>query len=441
MMKIINLKEHGPSSDLLDLDQEDIEWITKENKQEETHHELKKLEIIYENGKHKLRAKGHVGSILLQRSKITINIEPKFEHAWDNLFKLFEYTENVVPNFGTGDVQAETGDSLWDIFAKTFIKKTMYLIHTGLYRTYVSKTEEITAIRGRLLITQNIRSPQKFRTKHWCEFDELSYDILENQLVLYCASLLVKYVNNSKIKQELIRIKNIVLSQNVTLKLQFSLTDANLIVINRMNKKYESIFSYCKLILQKLAYKKFDNDGKITIPDFTISMWDLFEKFVNKSLIKEYGKKGFDVTFQEKTKNILVPILDYDTTDKKYGKPSRIEPDNTLSSKDKEKLILDTKWKKKVSSGDWYQMISYSLAFKCDTILLLPKFEKDYSDGFKIPEEFIRNNITIHVKTIDFEKASKASEGFIEDLNSQIHEIVRGINFKKPLPEKISAVI
>ena len=441
MMKIINLKEHGPSSDLLDLDQEDIEWITKENKQEETHHELKKLEIIYEKGKHKLRAKGHVGSILLQRSKITINIEPKFENAWDNLFKLFEYTENIVPNFGTGDVQAETGDSLWDIFAKIFIKKTMYLIHTGLYRTYVSKTEEITAIRGRLLITQNIRSPQKFRTKHWCEFDELSYDILENQLVLYCASLLVKYVNNSKIKQELIRIKNIVLSQNVTLKLQFSLTDANLIVINRMNKKYESIFSYCKLILQKLAYKKFDKDGKITIPDFTISMWDLFEKFVNKSLIKEYGKKGFNVTFQEKTKNILVPILDYDTTDKKYGKPSRIEPDNTLSSKDKEKLILDTKWKKKVSSGDWYQMISYSLAFKCDTILLLPKFEKDYSDGFKIPEEFIRNNITIHVKTIDFEKASKSSEGFIEDLNSQIHEIVRGINFKKPLPEKISAVI
>jgi len=86
-------------------------------------------------------------------------------------------------------------------------------------------------------------------------------------------------------------------------------------------------------------------------------------------------------------------------------------------------------------------MISYSLAFKCDTILLLPKFEKDYSDGFKIPEEFVGNNITIHVKTIDFEKASKASEGFIEDLNSQIHEIVRGINFKKPLSEKISAVI
>jgi hypothetical protein len=63
--------------------------------------------------------------------------------------------------------------------------------------------------------------------------------------------------------------------------------------------------------------------------------------------------------------------------------------------------------------------------------LLLPKFEKDYSDGFKIPEEFVGNNITIHVKTIDFEQASESND-FIGDLKSQIHEIVDGIKFKKP---------
>ena len=432
MMDVETIIEHGKSSKLLDLHQEDIEWITKENKKEDPRRELKKLEIIHEGGQHRLKAKGHVGAISLNRSNLVINIEPKFENAWDNLFKLFEYTENIEPSTGTGDVQAKEGDSLWDIFAKIFIKKTMFLIHSGLYRKYITKTEEITAIRGRLLVTQNIRSPQKFRTKHWCEFDELSYDVMENQLVLYCTSLLVKRVQNVKIKQELIRIKNIIQSQDVELKSKLTLSDANLIIINRMNKKYETIFRYCKLILQKFAYQKFDKDGKISIPPFTLSMWDLFEKFVNKALVKEYGKKGFDVKFQGKSKNIVVPIPDYDIPDKKYGKPSQIEPDNRLVSKNGEQLILDTKWKKKVSSGDWYQMITYSLAFKCDTILLLPKFEKDYSDGFKIPTDFVKNDITIHVKTIDFEKASKASEGFIENLKSQICDIVDNIGFKKP---------
>ena len=47
-------------------------------------------------------------------------------------------------------------------------------------------------------------------------------------------------VKNNKTKQELIRIKNIIQSQDVTLKTKFSLSDANLIVITRMNKKYES---------------------------------------------------------------------------------------------------------------------------------------------------------------------------------------------------------
>ncbi len=66
-------------------------------------------------------------------------------------------------------------------------------------------------------------------------------------------------------------------------------------------------------------------------------------------------------------------------------------------------------------------MISYSLALKCDTILLLPKFENKYSDGFKIPKEFDIHDLTIHIKTVDFEQALK-SQDFIKDLKIQIHE-------------------
>ena len=428
-MKVVSLVEHSQNpSEPLELSQKDLDWIDNENNDGEKVHNQKKLEITHSaDGKIKLRAKGYVGAISLP-SGIIINIEPKIEkNSWENLFKLFEYTENIEPKHDGGHVFAEKGDSLWDIFANIFIKNTMYLIHTGLYRTYISKTEEITAIRGRLLVTQNIRSPQKFRTKHWCEFDELSYDVLENQLVLFCTSLLVKKVKNNKIKQELIRIKNIVQSQDVTLKTKFSLSDANLIVITRMNKKYEPVFRYCKLILENFAYKKFSNIGQIEIPSFTISMWKLFENFVAKALT-EHTNEDITATLKEKSKNILESISDYPNRKIYATNTPKLEPDHTLTKNNK-KLILDTKWKSSVASDDWYQMITYALAFQCDIVLVLPKFDKDFSDGFKIPEEFALSELTIHVKTIDFERASESND-FIVDLKSQVHEIVDEINFK-----------
>ena len=428
-MTTVTLREHSRvPSELLELQPKDLDWIINENDEEEKVHNQKKLEITHSaDGKVKLKAKGYVGAISLP-SGIIINIEPKIEkNSWENLFKLFEYTENIEPKYDGGHVFAEKGDSLWDIFASIFIKNTMYLIHTGLYRTYISKTEEITAIRGRLLVTQNIRSPQKFRTKHWCEFDELSYDVLENQLVLFCTSLLVNKVKNNKTKQELIRIKNIIQSQDVTLKTKISLSDANLIIITRMNKKYESIFRYCKLILENFAYKKFSNIAQIEIPSFTINMWNLFENFVAKALA-EHTNEDITATLKEKKKNILESISDYPNRKIYAADTPKLEPDHTLTKNNK-KLILDTKWKSSVNSNDWYQMITYALAFKCDIVLVLPKFNKDYSDGFKIPEEFDLSELTIHIKTIDFERASE-SDNFIVDLKSQVHEIVDEINFK-----------
>ena len=436
MTETVNLTEHGDPSEPLQLDQIDVDWIEQENEKEEKRHNrgLKKLELINSKGRFKLKAKGHVGSISLPSRKFIINIKPKFENAWDNLFKLFDYAEGIDASYGTSQVYADPGDTLWDIIAKIFGAHAMHLIKKGLYRTYITKTEEITAIRGRLLLVQNIRSPQKFRIKHWCEFDEFSHDVPENQCVLYCTSMLLRYVKNTTIKQELVRIRNIILSQDVTLKHRFTLFDANLITINRMNKDYEKIFVYCKLILQSLAYKKFSDAKGILIPDFTISMWDLFEKFVNKVLVEHYKPKKIDVDFQDPTKPIVKRIPDYPDIHKTPG-PSPMEPDNIISSKDG-KLILDTKWKKKVPSNDWYQAIAYSLALKCDTILLLPKVDEKYSDGFRIPEEYCRDcdDIKIHIKTIDFEQASKSGD-FIKDLISQIEDIVDKIELKSSITQ------
>ena len=429
-MTVIDLIEHGPESGELQLAQEDIDWLLEEK---EIGEKEQKLKLISSNGRHKLKAKGHVGSIPLPSGKFIINIKPRFGNAWENLFKLFEYAEGIEPTMGERDVHAEAGDTLWDIIAKIFYRYAMQLINKGLYRTYVTKTEEITAIRGRLLLAQNIRSPQKFRTKHWCEFDELSYDVPENQYVLYCTTLLLRYVNSATIKQELIRIRNIILSQDVTLRHRFTSSDAKLITIHRMNKEYEKIFVYCKLILNSLAYKKFSDMGGVAIPPFTLSMWELFEKSANKFLVEHYRPQEIHVSYGKKarTKPILEHDQEYEPMYRMKRGPKPSYPDNIISSSDG-KLILDTKWKDVPKSNDWYQATTYSLALKCDTIFLLPKVDEKYSDGWLIPKEYCEdcNDLTIHAKTIDFEEAAEQGD-FIENLRSQIKDVLKDMKFKK----------
>jgi len=435
MTETIVLDESGDPSKTIELDEKDKLWIRNQKDEEiidgRKKQGLKKLELILAEGKNKfkLKAKGHVGSIPLPSGNYIVNIRPKFK--WANLFKLFEYTERIVPNLGISEVPAEEGDeTLWDLFAKIFIRLTMSLIKTGLYRSYITKTEEITAIRGRLLIAQNIRHPQKFRTKHWCEFDELSYDVSENQCVLYCSTLLLRYVKNTKNKQELIRIRNIFLSQDVTLEHKVTYSDANSIILHRLNKRYETVIKYCKLILKSKGYSKFSKEGELLIPDFTISMWELFEKFTSQVLDEHYKDTKTYVDFNKtKYKHAVEQIPQYDDPNLKYGNPPELEPDNVIMRGTK-KLILDTKWKPKVSDKDWYQAISYSLGLKCDTILLHPKDDKKISDGFKIIFDAYRDlGLKIHIKTIDFEQAAK-TDNFIKNLQDQIEEIVDRIELK-----------
>ena len=117
MTETVNLIEHGDPSEPLQLDPNDVDRIEQENEKEEEKRNrgLKKLELARQkDGRFKLKAKGHVGSISLPSSDCIINIEPKFENAWDNLFKLFDYAEGIDASYGTSDVHAEAGDTLWD---------------------------------------------------------------------------------------------------------------------------------------------------------------------------------------------------------------------------------------------------------------------------------------------------------------------------------------
>ena len=346
----------------------------------------------------RISANKYVGSITLPSRQYVIQIEPKILST--NFLKLLDYAYLDKKDIDfKGKSEADEGKSLFELLAQLFIREATHIIKSGLHRNYIPETQETSSIKGRLLIAQNIRCPHRSLTKHWCEYDEISYDVLENQCILYCTSKLIQLSDNLETKRKLIGIKNIFLSQSISLT-KIGYNDINAIFLQRLNKKYERIIKFCKFVLQQLDYGEFVEKGT-SIPDITFSMWYLFEEFVHKSLRCSFT--SYSVT-KLNTEHIVQRIPGYSQKEEYFSDDApKLKPDSFIEGGN-EKIIVDTKYKEHITSGDFYQAISYSLKKKCDTILLQPKFEKTISDGFKIDRELTGSDLKIHIKTIDFKK-------------------------------------
>jgi 5-methylcytosine-specific restriction enzyme subunit McrC len=381
-----------------------------------------------------LKASHYVGSTLLPSGDYIIRIQPKINGP--NLFYMLMKC-GLFPTITFENIEAQEGKTLVDLLAGVFIEYVKKIIGTGLYRTYITIVEETPTIKGRLLLAKNIRSPLSIKLKPWCEYDELSFDVIENRCILYCADLLLRAVIDDDNKQELVTIRNLFLNQNVTLT-PINSYELDTIHIQKFNKNYENALKICEYILRRKYYHEFSKSG-IDIPGFFFPMHILFQEFVHITLKESLGPE-FNVVYQNKNPNIIEQIEDYDVKEKKLSdKQKKIQPDIVLQKKGVDYLILDTKYEKSPpspSDSDFYQATIYSLAKKCDTILLLPEYEREVSDAYRIKKEFTSTtDLKIHIKTIKFED----EEDFIEKMESKILRVVnsvRQISFSRKIGSK-----
>ena len=421
MAKIIQLAEFEDTEKPTKKRPEPKSYIFKEIDRKFLQTSLKNIVTINNPGKHDeyfLKASHHVGSALLPSGDYIIKIQPKINGP--NLFNMLMKCR-LFPTITFENIEAQEGKALIDLLAQVFIEYVKKIIGTGLYRTYITIVEETPTIKGRLLLAKNIRSPLSIKLKPWCEYDELSFDVIENRCILYCADLLLGAVIDDGNKQKLVTIRNLFLNQNVTLT-PINSYELDTIHIQKFNKNYEDALEICEYILQRKYYREFSEPG-IDIPGLFFNMNDLFEKFVYVTLEESLGSE-FNVLFQDKNPHIIKQIQDYPNKKQLRAEPRKIKPDIVLQKNGKAYLVLDTKYKSEPSDSDFYQATAYSLAKKCDTILLLPEDKREINDGYKIKKEFTKeDDLTIHIKTIKFED----EEDFIKKMELKIWNAVNSV--------------
>lgn len=422
--KILSLSEYSTASPtkLDSVDDETLEQtenksleefeLTPEDKKLQTYLHKRGILVIRELKKGlEISATSYIG--VAQFSNFAVVVLPKFLMKSENLPKLIEYAYDlediIIPE---SEIKFEdTKNQLIEIIISSFVKKCQQLLRQGLIKSYVTHEDNIPYLRGKLLLQQQFLNVMHKKLEFACEFDELEYNNIENQILRFCLEQCYHIPSNESLKKEIRRL--IHQFSGFVENVPITLDDFNKITYTRLNQHYKKIHQLCKLILTSTGISDFYNQKIPFVNSFFVDMNVIFEVFVAKLFEQFYPLPS------ETQKGKIAWITD-------IGGSSNIRTDILIYDESgKVKSIIDTKYKKKISEADRFQIGFYIHEYKkSEGFAILPKHSESQDHNFISKEQ----KITINVRHIDIDEAigllySKNPED-IGKLKNRIEELV-----------------
>lgn len=201
-----------------------------------------------------------------------------------NIYYMLSYAFQLLNEQGYKKLATEDFDNAGDLCAAILIRGITYQLKRGLGREYISETETISAIRGKIEITESIKNQSMIRSQMVCTYDEFSVNSPLNQIIKSTVMLLLKADISKSRKKELRKL--MVYFDDVSVVDVRSINWA--INYNRNNQTYRLLITICYLVVKGLLQSK--SDGSVKMMDFLDEqrMCRLYEKF-----ILEYYKKHY----------------------------------------------------------------------------------------------------------------------------------------------------
>lgn len=222
---------------------------------------------------------------------------------------------------------AKVPNNILEIFIHLFAKSLWDEVQRGYYREYQEVQQEEKFLRGKLLLSRQIKKLPHQRHTFSVEFHEFSEDNLLNQIfyaTIRFSLSKTRWLANKKLLGELMMVFDGVSARKVTP------SDFDKIHFNRLNERFVKPFNLAKLIL-----KSFGGVSGEEVSGFFIDMNELFERFLLRVLRKALPE--FDITHQE-PKMVLLERTD-------PLKSIEQKPDFVISKAGKPIAVVDAKYR------------------------------------------------------------------------------------------------
>lgn len=270
-----------------------------------------------------------------------------------NIYYMLAYAFSVLAERGYRDVAAEEFDNAAELCAAILERGIASQVKRGLGREYVGRTETLSSLRGKVEVTESVKSQAWLRRQMVCSYDEFSVDSEMNRAIKATVAALVRS-DISKAQKK--RLKSLMVYFVDVEQVDLHAVEWNM-RFDRNNRTYRMLMAVCRLVAEGLLQTQ--SDGSVRMMDFLDEqrMCRLYEKF----LLEYYRKEHPELTA---TASYIGWALDDGFSDMLPAMKSDI-----MLAQGSRVLIIDAKYyahtvqqhfdARTIHSGNLYQIFTY----------------------------------------------------------------------------------
>ncbi|MED4400209.1 5-methylcytosine restriction system specificity protein McrC [Metabacillus fastidiosus] len=318
-----------------------------------------------------------------------------------NLYYMLCYAWGHLGEKEFVNIAREDEKDIKHLLTRILLVKLRSLIKRGFYREYIGFQEETSTLRGKVLFQESIHTFSFKRAKMHCEYEEMSHNILHNQLIKSTLHFLLQSSElDNTLKDEVLQVYHH-FGDISSIKMHHSLFTK--VKFHRSNQYYRFVLDICRFLYESLLINEESTDEKFA--DFERNpkaMARLFEDFVRnfyKKETRQYKIYRENIIWEAEGEDLsYLPIMQTDISLENKGR----------------KIIIDTKYYQhsltqyrggpKLISGNLYQLFSYLSNVKKDReketlgILLYPR------TGQELNLSYIVKGYKVQICTVDLNR-------------------------------------
>lgn len=189
---------------------------------------------------------------------------------------MLSYAFQVLKEQGYRDIATEQFHNVAELCSEILIKGVTIQLKRGLGKEYISQTEPLTSPRGKIDVTESVKSQSLLRKQLVCTYDEFTVNSYLNRILKTTMAMLLRAdidkSRKKRLRQILIYFKDVdtLDAHQINWNVQF----------NRNNQSYRMLISMCYLVVKGLLQSQ--SSGSLHLMDFIDEqrMHRLYERFI-----------------------------------------------------------------------------------------------------------------------------------------------------------------
>ena len=320
-----------------------------------------------------------------------------------NVYYMLAYAFQVLNEQGYKNIATESFDNTAELCAAILSHGINTQIKRGLGKEYILRTEALSSLRGKIDMSESIKTQTFLRKQMICTYDEFSVNSYMNRIIKSTVLLLLNADISKVLKKELRKL--MVFFNDVDL---IDLYTVNWNVqYNKNNQTYRMLISICYLVVKGLLQTQ--SDGTTKLMDFFDEqrMHRLYEKFILEYFRKEFPQitaNASQIQWQlDDDVRDMLPVMKTDIM-LSYGEKTLIIDAKYYAHSTQIQFGTHT-----LHSGNLYQIFTYvknkevELADKPHEVAGMLLYAKTDEDVYPEKEYHMSGN-QISVRTLDLDR-------------------------------------